>query len=58
MLETQIQDNNKIELAILNCNLRDKLFRYIRPLLGEHISSEQVYVQIRKTTKNGVCQRT
>ena len=30
----------------MNRNLRDKLFRYMRPLLDVHISSEQAYVKI------------
>ena len=31
---------------VINCNLRDKLFKYMKPVLDEHIFSEQAYVKI------------
>ena len=30
----------------MNCNLRDKLFSYMRPLLDISISSKQLYVRV------------
>lgn len=31
---------------VINCNLRDKLFKYMKPVLDVHIFSEQAYVKI------------
>ena len=32
--------DKKIKWQVMNCNLKDKLFSYTRPLLNVHISSE------------------
>ena len=39
---------------VINCNLRDKLFKYMKPVLDVHIFSEQAYVKILKVVHTSV----
>ena len=44
--EKRICKIKKLNGQVRNCNIRDKLFRYMRPLLDIRISSKQAYVRV------------